>query len=217
MKKIELFEQTFYKNTQSSFYRAQEHLNRRISDNYLKKSTVISEAEELISNIEREFKKGIAALTEKLEEENAAIVLDYKTKKKTYTNGTEEILHRQDFEMRLKFMSLEDIEELVGLAGRQDQAKLTEFELNMIKTVLETRKDIESSTKNKLVSRLNALQITHNIGKEWKEDNNYRKNEELLTQIMQTGRYIWLEDTEREYAPKDIRGTLMRIALSYKE
>ena len=216
MKELSLFQQPFYKGAIKALKQGEEHLKKRLKDNYLKRSIILEEAETICNQIETSFKEGMASLSKDLEDKNRAIINEYKNKVPTYTSGTQELLRRQDFEMRVKYMDAGEIKALIGDKNSKGEASLSEYDINVIRSIVSERKDL-TAEKDSIINELRLLQINNNIGEEWKNDEAYQENQNLIIEIMQTQNYLWVPDETGEYAPKSVKNTLMPIARAYKE
>lgn len=216
MKELLLFQQPFYKGAIKALKQGEEHLKKRSKDNYLKRSIILEEAETICNQIETSFKEGIDSLSKDLEDKNRAIINEYKHKVPTYTSGTQELLRRQDFEMRVKYMDAGEIKALIGNKNSQGEASLSEYDINVIRSIVSERKDL-TAEKDSIINELRLLQINNNIGEEWKNDEAYQENQNLIIEIMQTQNYLRVPDETGEYAPKSVKNTLMPIARAYKE
>ena len=113
-------------------------------------------------------------------------------------------------------MDAGEIKALIGNKNSQGEASLSEYDINVIRSIVSERKDL-TAEKDSIINELRLLQINNNIGEEWKNDEAYQENQNLIIEIMQTQNYLRVPDETGEYAPKSVKNTLMPIARAYKE
>lgn len=207
-----LFKQSFYKQAVGDFVLAKAEINDIIHAGYYKKTAILERANELAQEIQAKLKTGYEELTNKIADDQQK--LEEKYRNKTYSNPAEEVLRRQDFDVRLQAMSDQELLDLVEAAVENNT--LSEYELHAIEIAIKEGKVKDGSLREKIRFAVGSIKEIYNIGHEWENDETYKNNEKLEAEMrLMQPNMIWLPDDDYGFFPSDIATTFSDLVKKY--
>ncbi|WCG32633.1 hypothetical protein PML78_10595 [Enterococcus dispar] len=208
-----LFTQPFYKRAITLLEDGEKEIKQMINAGYYKKTAIMERANEVSEKVQEELNTGYYELKQTIGANKAAIRAKYQ-QNPNYTNPSEEVLRRQDFDMRLQLMAENEVLEMVQEAETTNT--LTAYDLNALKLYLNNHNFKDSRIKDDIFKGIMKIEDVHNLGKEWLVDPEYQKNQQLEIEVRQMGpSMIWVKDDIDGFRPVGVTDRFNELMRGY--
>lgn len=213
MKQTNLFKQGFYKKATADYMESLTEINKMVAEGQKKRSYISDVAKGAADRIKSEFNQGYETLNSELSDKLKDIKQKYESER-AYSNPSEEILKRQDFDLRISLMDDHEVNALVKDALENNTLSL--YEVSVIQLSLKQGQLKDSSLNNELTSNLIRLTEKYSIGAEWEKVQAYIDAYNLMVESKQmNSAYLWIGDDNGEYNPIDIKQGLFQPLKNY--
>lgn len=209
MKSNNLLKQPFYQKAINETMQARKEIRKLIDAEHYTSAYIAEETRKKVQSIKEILETGYKTLQDDISRKNETIKERYQAEQSNYTNPTEELLKRQDFDMKLKLMTDNELADY--LIKALEGETMSVYEYQSIKLAIQDGKLANSYLKSQIETDLIKLEEVNHIGKEWMNDADYMKNHALFMEMRQIpSTYIWLPDDMGEHYPSNIETAITK-------